>query len=173
MANKNVKRLNLILIYEHALSILIGELNESFNKIDRLFEDGEEKAVVDWSKPIHSGSREIGFALHIPIVVLLSFNVELSLKALLFQKKIKTKGFHNLKEYYLQLDDITQLNIRKKVMMVEGISEDEFNRKMEENNMAFVEYRYPYEKEEASVNIPFLMNLLQAVKKQIDWTYNE
>lgn len=170
MIDENVKRLNLLLIYELAIRTLTKEYQNGFNQLD----DGVSEAIkLNWSEPIHRYTPELSFALHVPLSVLHSFSVELAIKALAFQQGKDLKGSHGLESNFRKLEDKSKHSIIKDFIDKNNTTKDDFYSEIKLNDSVFVNYRYPYEntKKEITSNLNFMGSLFNSILKEIDWTY--
>jgi HEPN domain-containing protein len=96
----------------------------------------------------------------VPAVVCLAFSIELYLKAILSSEGNPQKG-HELHKLFIKLSQKSKDNICSTLSK----PEEEIRTTLTSNSKAFVEWRYIYEKDSASVNTKFLLEFSRAVSE--------
>lgn len=132
--------------------------NDGFNVLNR-----ELNRRIEISK---KDENYRGIAISIPTVVLLGITIELGLKALIYKEKSIMNKTHNLKTLYDSLDPDRQKIISEYTCEKNKINKIEFSDKLSKYSIAFVEWRYFFEKDN-NVNFAFLSSLNNAVQQEI------
>ena len=107
-----------------------------------------------------------GTAIMIPAVVVLGITIELGFKALIFKDKATLTKTHNLKNLFSELNNTYQDKIIKSTCDRNKITEEKFYEKIAKYSIAFVEWRYFFEKSN-EVDYAFLRALNIAVQEEI------
>ena len=170
---ENIVRLNSVLIYEKSYKTLRESSMVGLNKLiqkDPNAAKNKLKLSVKMNRVLKHDSSEIIFLQSMSANMLLSFCVELAIKALSYQKGKTINVSHDLNNLFNnKLDKESRDNIRSEVMNKMNISIDDFNEKIQINNNGFVRFRYLWEKS-TQLDPNFLMQLLKSVKNQINWS---
>jgi HEPN domain-containing protein len=96
----------------------------------------------------------------LPAIVCAAFSAEVGLKTILARCGITAKG-HDLKALYSSLPKHLQLQIQEGTCLAEL----EFKKLLEESRLAFVEWRYVFERESyLKVNVGFLGTLASVIQ---------
>ncbi len=98
--------------------------------------------------------------LMIPSIVCLAFATELYIKAILENEGNPRKG-HEIKTLISSLSK----GKYEKIIQNIGLSESDFDKKIDEINKAFIDWRYLYEKGAMTIDLSFLKSILNEVKK--------
>ncbi|MFD2999333.1 hypothetical protein ACFS7Z_03085 [Pontibacter toksunensis] len=102
----------------------------------------------------------------IPAIVVLSLAIEQALKVLIKQEDLMPKHVHELKLLFNQLPAYLQDEIKTFVMTDLTISEEAFEDLLLENNNAFINWRYFYEKQDTG-SLSFLKSFFDSLKSKI------
>lgn len=132
--------------------------NDGFNVLNR-----ELNRRIEISK---KDENYRGIAISIPTVVLLGITIELGLKALIYKEKSIMIKTHNLKTLYDSLDPDRQKLISEYTCEKNKINKIEFSDKLSKYSIAFVEWRYFFEKDN-NVDFAFLNSLNNSVQEEI------
>ncbi|WP_162052151.1 hypothetical protein [Pontibacter pamirensis] len=154
-------------IFEFAFQELERKANEGLYNLSRL--KGPEKGVhlTDLNNNDALGANTLLASQTIPAIVVLSLAIEQALKVLIKQENEVPKHVHELKILFNQLPLFLQDEIKAFVTTDLTITEEAFEDHLLENNNAFVNWRYFYEKQDTG-SLSFLKSFFDSLKTKIE-----
>lgn len=157
---------NAIRIFEFAFQQLERKANEGLHNLSVLKEAGNTVHLQDWDTDSEVGVNSLLASQTIPCIVLLSLATEQALKVLIKQNNQIPKHVHELKILFSQLPAYLQEEVLAFVTTDLSISEEKFEDLLLENNDAFVNWRYFYEKQ-GTGSLAFLKSFFESLKSRI------
>lgn len=153
-------------IFEFAFQELERKANEGLYNLERLNGAGNEAHLTKLNNRDEMERNTLLASQTIPAIVVLSLAIEQALKVLLKQEHITPKHVHELKLLFNQLPAYLQDEIKTFVMTDLTISEETFEDLLLENNNAFVNWRYFYEKQDTG-SLSFLKSFFDSLRSKI------
>jgi hypothetical protein len=160
---------NSIRIFEHASNELEKISDNGLRELSKLRKPDNVIHLKHLNNSDELGVNTLLATQRIPAIVLLGLSIELTLKLIIKQKLKKEFRIHELDKLFKKLPDEIKDSIILNVTSDLKISESDFNDKLKENDLVFVNWRYFYEKETPNyAGIEFLKSLHNYLKKLIE-----
>jgi hypothetical protein len=128
--------------------------NTSYLTLKALFDQG-----------VQSQNQEL-ILQSIPMTMILSFNIEISLKHLIKRDVGIQEGGHNLYILFNKLDDSLKHKITEAIKDELSINEDLFDGRLESIKNTFVDWRYFYEGDR-NIDLEFLQVMNENLQREI------
>lgn len=154
-------------IFEFAFQVLERKANEGLHNLSRLKGSGHKVHLADLNNDDEIGLNTLLASQTIPAIVVLSLATEQALKVLIKQEHETPKHVHELKILFNQLPTFLQDEIKYFVMTDLTITEEAFEDLLLENNNAFVNWRYFYEKQDTR-SLGFLKSFFDSLNGKIE-----
>jgi len=146
-----------ILIFDYASKVLEKISQDGFLELEKqaVFDRKNRVSATEFKTTIsftdiENSNHQIAestkkFLQIIPQALFVSFQTELTLKLLIYQKNNQEERGHDLSHLFNQLNDSIKNNLIKSITEKLNISEDQFNKFLTTNSRIFEKWRYHHE----------------------------
>jgi hypothetical protein len=123
-----------------------------------------------YSKSLSSNENYKKATLVYPLIVNLSFSIELLLKILILQENQKYVNGHEIKILFNKLPQEIKEDVKKNLIIKHNLKSEEFDNILDINNKSFIDWRYSFEKPSPSqYNKVFLFDFRDLLKEKVIW----